>query len=164
MISTEVNMKYCSDCKKIYFTENEKCECGKRFSKKLDSNAPIEVICVSSEKRGEAEQCLINAEIPYSVQDRSGYSPSVGKIQGDVAYLVPLSFLKTAIEVLSENGLLEKPEWYSQLPDSAPEWEEMPEGKARAIRIVSIIGFLVLIYICVAGVDYLANLFSILVK
>ena len=99
-------MKYCSDCKKIYFTENEKCECGKRFSKKLDSNAPIEVICVSSEKRGEAEQCLINAEIPYSVQDRSGYSPSVGKIQGDVAYLVPLSFLKTAIEVLSENGLL----------------------------------------------------------
>lgn len=157
-------MKYCKNCKRVSFTEDERCVCGKRFAKSFDNSDPAELITAEPSKQEDIERCLSKAEIPYSVQDRSGYSPSVGKLQGDIIIMVPISFLKKAIGVLEENGFTEKPEWFDKLPDGEPMWEEMPEGKARAVRILSIIGFLIVIYLCVAGVDYIANLLFGFVK
>ena len=150
-------MKYCNSCKSVSFSEGERCGCGKRFAKKFENDVPVKLVDVDSTKSEQTERCLSKAEIPYSMIDNSGYSPAVGKLQGDITFLVPISFLKTAISVMSDSGLMEKPEWFEKLPESEPIWEEMPEGKARAVRILSIIGFLFLIYLCVAGVDYITN-------
>ncbi len=157
-------MKYCSRCKEIYFSDGDKCECGKKFAKKFDFDVPVKLVTVSHENKSQIEMILSKADIPYSEQDNSGYSPSVGKISGEVDYLVPLGFLKKGIDLLSENGFVEKPEWYDSL--EIPEdyiWEEMPEGKRRVVQIFSIIAFILLIYICVAGADILAAKFAALI-
>ncbi len=157
-------MKYCAECKKVYFTDEERCECGSKFRKELDLEAPTELICVERGKSADIERCLVKAKIPYSINDGSLYSPSIGKITGAVSFLVPLSFLKKGIGALLDVGLMQKPDWYEKLdlPDE-PEWEEMPKGKRTAVRIISVLVFMIIIYLCVAGVDLIANLFTLLI-
>ena len=158
-------MKYCSNCKKVFFSESDKCECGKKFARKLDLDSPVEVFRSSNDSTKAAERCLVDAQIPYSVSDGSGYSPSVGKLEGEVALLIPLAFLKKAVNVLSQGGVMDKPEWYDrlELPDD-PEWKEMARGKQTAVRVASFIAFLFLIYLCVSGVDLLAEKIFGLIK
>lgn len=150
-------MKYCSLCRRISFDDNEKCVCGRKFAKKYDFNDPAELITVPSDDQHRVESCLVKAKIPYSVQDDSQYAPVVGRLSGQVRFLVPISFLKKGLDALQENGISDKPDWYDKLdlPDD-PQWEDMPEGKRRIVKAVSVIGFLVIIYLCVAGVDLAA--------
>ncbi len=154
-------MKYCAACKRVFFTEDDRCECGKRFKKKLAYDEPVELARTTGERRFDFEKCLAGAEIPYSLIDGSGYSASVGRIGGDIVLLVPLGFLKKGIDALEGSGLSERPDWYGklELPDE-PVWEEMSPGKRTAVRALSIFVFLVLIYLCVAGVDWIAGLFA----
>ena len=155
-----MNMKYCARCKIISFSEEEKCECGKHFAKKYDLDAPVVLIRANGGERGAVEKLLIGADIPYSVSEDPAYSPSIGRISSAAAYLVPLGFLKKGIDALSEGGIMTRPEWYDKLdmPDHY-EWHEMPAGKRTVVRIASLLIFAILIWLCVAGVDIIAQLF-----
>lgn len=152
-----MDMKYCSKCKRVFFTDNERCECGKKFRKKYDNDSPVALIADNGEKREAIAECLFKADIPYSITETSGYSASIGRIGRDALFTIPLAFLKKGLDALEKAGLAEKPEWYDKLdlPDD-PQWEEMPEGKRIVVKIVSILAFLVMIYLCVAGVDLIA--------
>ena len=153
---SENKMKYCKACKTVSFIDGEECVCGRKFAKIFDLNDPVVLTVADGEKRPDIESALQKAEIPYSVEEDRAYSPSVGKISGAAAYLIPIGFLKKGLDAIGE-----KPDWYDKLdlPDD-PEWEEMPKGKRTAIRVISFIAFLVLIWACVAGVDLIAGLFT----
>lgn len=151
-------MKYCAECKKVFFTDSERCECGKKF-KKFDTDVPVELIAVTGEKKADVERCLVKAEIPYSEIDLAGYTPAIGKVGSGYSYLIPLAFLKKGIIALEDGGLMNRPEWFEQLdlPDD-PEWKEMSPAKRAAVKAASIMVFLLLIFLCVAGVDFIAGL------
>lgn len=158
------SISYCGKCKQIFLkADGQRCECGGKFSRKFDIDSPVEIVRVNSAQRNDVERILSKAEIPYSVSEDSGYSPAIGKISGGAALLVPLCFVKKAAHALGDGGLISEPGKYDDigLPDDPEnEWEEMPEGKARVIRVLAILGFLVLIYLCVAGVDLIAAWFG----
>ena len=154
-------MNYCAACKRVSFTEDARCECGHKYKKKLSFDEPVFLVKADGSDRRSFEKCLAKAEIPYSVIEDGSYSPVVGKLSGDAAILVPLGFLKKGIDALVENGLMQRPEWYEklELPDE-PVWEEMSPVKRTTVRALSIVVFLFLIYLCVAGVDVIAQLFE----
>ena len=45
------------------------------------------------------------------------------------------------------------------LPDE-PEWEEMSPTKRRIVKVLSVVGFMVIVYLCMAVVDIIAALVS----
>ena len=143
---------YCSKCKRILLKpDGDICECGGKIQLDFGMDIPVEIVRVNSAQRYDAEKSLSKAGIPYSVSEDSGYSPAIGKISGGAALLVPLCFVKKAAHALGDGGLIDEPQKYDdiELFDSdnpEEEWEEMPEGKARVIRILAVIGFLFLIY------------------
>lgn len=155
-------MQYCSKCKKIEFSENKKCDCGKKFASKIDLNQPVKLITVDKVNKGIVEQTLVKAKIPYSEQVVSKISPVMGVADGSYIYYVPISFFKKGIDALSSVSAMEIPEYYEKLdlPDE-PEWKEMSPTKRRIVKILSIVGFIVVVYLCVAAVDLLANFLTV---
>lgn len=147
-------LKFCPHCKRVSLSNEERCKCGKKFAKKFETDTAAELACVSSDKLFDIERCLQKADIPYSLTEHSGYSASIGKISGDTSVLVPLGFLKRSYTVLSEEGVADLPD--SRLMNALPDdevWEELPAGKAAAVRAAAIIAFMVIVFLCVSGVD-----------
>ena len=155
-------MKYCSKCKKIEFSENKNCDCGKKFTSKIDLNQPVKLIAAQESNKNIIEHTLVKAKIPYSEQVVSKFSPVMGVEDGSYVYYVPLSFFKKGIDALSGVSAMEIPDYYDKLdlPDE-PEWKEMSPAKRRAVKILSVIGFIVVVYLCVAAVDLLANFLTV---
>lgn len=154
-------MKYCSNCKRVVFSENKSCECGKKLSDKIDYNAPVLLIAADEVNRNIIEHTLIKEKIPYSEKVVSRVIPVYGVEDGKHIYYVPIGFLKKAIDVLSGVSAMEIPEYYSllDLPEE-PEWEEMSPFKRNAVRALSAIGFIIIVFLCVTAVDVVANLFT----
>ncbi len=154
-------MKYCSECKKIEFSENKNCSCGKKLVGKVDLNQPVKLVAVDELNKGIVEHTLVKAKIPYSEQLVNKVSPVMGVDDGNYVYYVPLSFLKKAIDALSGVSAMQIPEYYDKLdlPDD-PEWVEMSPAKRRIVKALSVIGFIVIVYLCVAAVDIVANIFT----
>ena len=153
-------MKYCSKCKKIVFSEDNSCECGKKLLKdnKIDFNQPVQLIAVDEVNKDIVEHTLVKEKIPYSERVVSKVMPVLGVENGQHIYYVPISFLKKAIDALNGVSAMEKPDYYGSLDlPEEPEWEEMSPVKRNAVRVLSAIGFIVLVFICVAGVDLIAN-------
>ena len=155
-------MKYCSKCKKIEFSENKNCDCGKKFTRKIDLNQPVKLIAVQEINKDIIERTLVKAKIPYSEQVVSKISPVMGVDDGSYVYYVPLSFFKKGIDALSGVSAMEIPDYYDKLdlPDE-PEWKEMSPTKRKVVKFLSIVGFIVIVYLCVAAVDILANFLTV---
>ena len=153
-------MKYCSKCRKISFSEDNNCECGRKFSAKLDLNQPVKLVEVDEIKKGIVEQTLVKEKIPYSEQTVSKVSPVMGVQDGRYVYYVPISFLKKSIDALGGVSAMEIPDYYEKLalPDN-PEWEEMSPLKRKVIRFVSFVGFILIVFACVTAVDIITGFF-----
>ncbi len=153
-------MKYCSRCRKIYFSENV-CSCGKKLSEKIDLNQPVRLIAVDEVNKGIVENTLIKEKIPFSESVVSKVTPMMGVEDGKYVYFVPISFLKKAIDALNGVSAMDIPDYYEKLdlPDE-PEWEEMSPFKRNAVRILSVIGFIIIVFLCVSAVDLIANIFT----
>lgn len=155
-------MKYCLNCKKIFFTDDKHCECGTKLIAKPDFDYPVSVSVVSGVDKDIVRSTLDNSKIPYSLQTvrEKGLSVTVPGLETDsFDFLVPLKFYKKAIDALVGVSAIKEPDYYDKLDlPEAPEWEDMPSGKQTAIRIASAIGFIVIVWLCVAGVDLLAEL------
>ena len=85
----------------------------------------------------------------------------MGVENGNYVYYVPISFLKKAIDALVGISAMELPDYYDKLdlPDE-PEWEEMSPTKRRIVKVLSVVGFMVIVYLCMAVVDIIAALVS----
>ena len=155
-------MKYCSKCKKIEFSENKNCDCGKKLTNKIDLNQPVRLIAVEEVNKSIVEHTLVKAKIPYSEQVVSKISPVMGVDDGSYVYYVPISFFKKGIDALSGVSAMEIPDYYDKLdlPDD-PEWKEMSPTKRKIVKALSIIGFIVIVYLCVAAVDLVANFLTV---
>ncbi len=152
-------MKYCSKCKKLVFSDDTKCECKGKLTEKIDLNMPVQLTAVSDVNKEIVKSALCKGKIPYSTTTVSKITPVLGVEDGFEVFYVPISFLKKGIDALVGVSAMEIPDYYDKLdlPDD-PEWEEMSPFKRNAVRVLSAIGFIVLVWICVAGVDFVANL------
>ena len=154
-------MKYCQKCKHVSFSDDDKCECGARFVKKIDYDSPVHVITAQGSDRLKVQRIFSKINLPFSELDLSGYSPAVGKIGDEAQYFVPLGLIAEAIDALSNAGMITKPDWYDKIevPDDYV-WREMSERRRMVVRVLSIIVFLGLIWACVTGVDLLVDIFT----
>ncbi len=153
-------MKYCPKCKKIEFSENKLCELGHKLKSDADPQQPAALLTANEINKGIIEETLIKAQIPYSVQQTSKVTPVMGVEDGSYIYYVPIGFVKKAIDALTGVSAMEIPDYYDKLdiPDE-PVWEEMPPAKRRLVRALSVIGFIAVVYLCVAAVDFVAAFF-----
>ncbi|MBQ5565738.1 MAG: hypothetical protein IIT42_02700 [Clostridia bacterium] len=154
-------MKYCSKCKKLDFSKNEKCDCGKKLIVNPEFDLPVKLIEFDEVNKGIIEQALIEADIPYSEQALSKVTPVMGVSDGRYVCFVPIGFMKKAIDALCGVSAMESPEYYDKLllPEN-PEWKEMSPLKRKVVKFLSVIGFALLVYLCVAGVDIIVALFT----
>ena len=77
-----------------------------------------------------------------------------GNVSGKHVFYVPFCFLKKAYDTLATAGLSELPDYYDELEYGADDdWHEMSPRKRNIVRVLSIIAFAVIVYICAAGVD-----------
>ena len=154
-------MNYCPKCKKIDFSDNSTCSCGKKYQTITDYTQPVKLLAADDVNKGIIEQTLEKENIPYSQQAVSRITPIMGVENGNYVYYVPISFLKKAIDALVGISAMELPDYYDKLdlPDE-PEWEEMSPTKRRIVKVLSVVGFMVIVYLCMAVVDIIAALVS----
>lgn len=158
-------MKYCSKCKRLVFNDEKKCKCGGKLTEKIDLNQPAYLTAVDDTNKEIICAELERNKIPYSMGTVSKVMPVYGVEDGQHIFYVPVSFMKKAIDTLTSISAMEQPDFYDKLdlPEN-PEWEEMSPVKRRLVQIFSVVGFIVLVWLCVAGVDFVANMFSNFVR
>lgn len=158
-------MKYCSKCKRLVFNDEKRCDCGGKLTEKLDFSKPAYLAAVSDVNKDIVCAELERNGIPYSVDKVSKVTPVYGVEDGQYIFYVPVSFIKKGIDALTGISAMEQPDYYGklELPEN-PEWEEMSPLKRRLVQVFSVVGFIVVVWLCVAGVDFVANLFVNLVR
>lgn len=161
-------MKYCSKCKKLIFSDDIKCSCGKKLTENPNDDVPVVLIVAESVDKERIKASLDDSDIPYSMQiqnDRTNVTSVPGIETAAYRFLVPLGFYKKAVDVLVGISAMELPEHYDDiLTTDEPEWEEMSPTKRNVVRILSALGFIILVWLCVAGVDLIAELITSLFK
>lgn len=147
-------MKYCKKCKRLVFNDTDICGCGKKLIDNPDAELPCELISVDETKCALIESTLTKAEIPYS--DAAVKVQMIfGAASGQHNFYVPIGFMKKAVDALAAVNAMELPKYYDELPDK-PVWEEMSPAKRNVVRVLSVLLFAAVVYICSAGVDYAA--------
>lgn len=154
-------MKYCSKCKKIIFSDDNRCSCGKKLVDNPDGNSPVKLIVAATFDKDRIKAALDDSDIPYSMQiekNRSNVTSVPGIETAEYSFFVPLGLYKKAIDTLVGISATELPDYYDKIEDSGEfEWEEMSPKKRNLVRFLSAIGFIILIWLCVAGVDFVAE-------
>lgn len=157
-------MKYCSKCKKLVFSDDEKCTCGKKLTDKIENDLPLCLVSANGVDKDRIKALLDENGIPNSMQfaKRQSKVTSVPGIEtAEYTFYVPLGFYKKSIDLLVGTSDMELPDNYDLIPESdESQWEEMSPFKRNAVRLLSGLGFIVLVWLCVAGVDFIANLLS----
>ena len=167
-------MKYCGKCKEIYFSDNYiKCRyCGKKLISDPSSWSPVHIITANGFELERIRAAVESADIPYSYQESkndAGIQILNSAPPENCDVFVPLSAYNDALEVLIGIGALKE----NDIPDiddenkalledtkKNTENEELSPQKARLIRILSAIAFLIIL----AGVVYLTDLFTGFIK
>ena len=150
-------MKYCKKCKQIKFTDDVNCSCGKKLIENVSLDAPCELLRTDETNSVKIDSVLAKSGVPYSDVMTNKVQMLFGSVTGDHIFYVPICFLKKSIDSLVAVNAMEQPDYYDKidLPDE-PQWEELSLVKRNIVRALSIIGFAVLVYLCVAGVDTVA--------
>ena len=147
-------MKYCKKCKRLSFTGDEICSCGKKLTTDPAPDVPCELIRTEETESVQVASCLTQAEIPFSDVMTDKVQMMWGNVSGKHVFYVPLCFLKKSCDAVSPLGISELPPYYDKLDyyDGA-EWKEMSPLKRNIVRILSVAAFAVIVYLCIVGVD-----------
>ncbi len=150
-------MKYCKKCKRLNFTEDTLCTCGKKLIEDVKSDVPCELICADESDAVQIASSLNKADVPFSDVLTDKVQMMFGSVSGKHTFYVPLCFYKKSIDTLASANNIEIPDYYDKiLVSDDTQWEELPPLKRNIVRILSVIVFAVLVYLCVAGVDMAA--------
>ena len=160
-------MKYCPRCKCILPADApERCgECGKRLVVDPAGASPVRLVTAKGVDFQRACDALSESGIPFSHQIEQNDAVIRMMIQVPAAFsdvFVRLSDYDTALEVMQEIGLederrvqpdSEQLEKIAEAKKEQTESEELSPGKARLVRIISGIAFLLIL----AGVVFLTD-------
>ena len=169
-----MEMKYCTKCKNI--TNDDKAEICSECRKKLISDpapsSPVRIITAQGFEFEHICAALDDGGLPYSYSRENNDALFRAGVPSAAAYneiFVPLTYYPDAQEILENIGA--KDERHAVMLSSEDlqklehakameKGDEMSPGKARAIRIVSGIAFLLLL----AGVVFATDWVIALVK
>ena len=158
-------MRYCTRCKCLYKNDQtESCPvCGRKTITDPSHFSPVRIVTANGFELERIRAALEDGDIPYSYQE----APRDAGIQilnaappENCDVFVPLSAYQQAVELLIGIGALQE----DAIPDEADPVlqkaqkeaaeEELPPQKAKMIRIVSGIGFLLLLVLVVWLTDF----------
>lgn len=169
-------MKYCGKCKKLYFnTEDAKCPvCNRKFIDEPSHFSPVYLITANGFELERIRASLDSANIPYSYQNEkreTGIRILNSAPPENCEVFVPISAYHDAVDTLIGIGAIKdnnipyiNENDLKKLNDSKAEAkkadEELSPKKARIVRILSFIAFLLIL----AATVYLADFIIALVK
>lgn len=164
-------MKYCSKCKNLHFSkELDKCpRCGKKLINEPSHYSPVKIVTANGFELERIKSALTQADIPFSVSEEK-YDTGLQILNSappeNCAFCVPIAHYDKAVETLVGIGALSE-EKIHELDKEDEEFleksrqkekdEELPEGKARLIRIFSFLGFLIVLVGFAYLVDWLLS-------
>lgn len=150
-------MKYCKKCRRVIDTENDHCSCGNKLFEEIKYDCPCELISGNEASAAKAASLLTREGIPYSDVLTDKVHMMFGSVSGNHTIYVPFCFLKKSFDILVSDGITETPSYYDKLSyyDDI-EWKELSPLKRNAVKILSVIAFACLVYLCIAGVDAVA--------
>lgn len=165
-------MKYCSKCKKLYFTaDGERCvRCGRRLIDEPSHYSPVELVTANGFELERIKAALTDGEVAFSVQEikkDTGIQILNSAPPENCAVFVPVSDYQKAVEVLAGIGALDENDIEEigdddrqklEKAENDSKSEEMSPRKRFWVRLLSFIGFLLLIAAVVYFTDFLASL------
>ena len=147
-------MKYCKKCRRIASDDEKGRICSHMLSDNFEKESPCELICTDEASALSVSSSLSAEKIPFSDVLTDKVQMVWGNVSGKHVFYVPFCFLKKAYDTLATAGLSELPDYYDELEYGADDdWHEMSPRKRNIVRVLSIIAFAVIVYICAAGVD-----------
>ena len=165
-------MKYCSKCKKIHTNKELKnCPiCKRKLIENPSHYSPVNLITANGFELERIRSALTQADIAFSVKEEN-YDTGLQILNTappeNCSFFVPLSHYDKAVETLIGIGALKsnpleeldkEDEDFLEKSREQEKKEELPEGKARLIRILSFLAFLVFLGIFAFAVDWLLSL------
>ncbi len=166
-----ISMKYCSKCKKIHHNK-ELTQCPKCRRKLIDDpnyNSPVNIITANGFELERIKSALTDAEIPFSVKEErydTGLQILNSAPPENCSFFVPLSRYDEAVDTLIGIGALDEntlqaldkeDEAFLEKSRENEKNDELPEDKARMIRILSFIAFLAILAGFVFLTDHLLS-------
>lgn len=170
-------MKFCSECKRAHMDDVNICPvCDRKLKSIQDINEPVLLCVTGGVERSIVCGALTDAQIPYieTVYGKQGVSNDL--VTGydvklsNIAITVPYSALPKAYDVLLSVGIENddiKPiaqkaqadieEYKSKLKETNKD-KPMSNAKKTTVKVLSAIGFLVLVAAVVFGTDYVIEL------
>ncbi len=161
-------MKYCGKCKRLFSGANtEHCPgCGRRAIDSPSPSSPVFLLTANGFELERITAALHGAGIPSTYQETrrdAGLQILNAAPPENCDLYVPLAAYEEASDLLIGIGALREEDAFAQddpaLPETAPpaEEEDLPDKKAKAIRIASAILFLGLIAAAVFLADLLCE-------
>ncbi len=168
-------MKYCSKCKKIYINMEEKnCpQCNRKLIEEPSHFSPIHLITANGFEFERIRAAIDSAEIPYSyraAKKEPGLMILNSAPPENIDIFVPLSDYDDAVNILVGIGAMKEDELADMDEHSQEQFkkakkeaaeEELSPGKARIIRLLSAIGFLLALVGVSLLADFIAGLFGL---
>lgn len=166
-------MRYCPKCKKIYNDQKDTCDCGIDLIKnvKLNAKDPVYLVSTRGFDKNRIESVLSDYNITFEErQFRKQFSGQLIGVDNDVLVKIYVPFCEfnkakdLIIGIVSDEDFSEC-EIISEINISDEEEnKEMDPQKSFIWKTVSLFLFLFLIWLTVAGTDYIMALIKELIK
>ena len=164
-------MKYCTKCKKLYFSSDaEACtKCGRDLISDPNHHSPVDIVTANGFELERIKSALTEAEIPFTVQEcenDTGIQILNSAPPENCRVFIPLGFYTQASELLMGIGALKETEELSRedeerlLEERMKNEEEMSPKQRFWVKLLSLIIFIALL----AGVILLADLIGRLIN
>ena len=166
-------MKYCTRCKRLFLKqEHEVCPyCRKKTIDSPNPSSPVRIITANGFELERICAALSSGEIPYSYQQirkDTGLQILNSAPPENCDIYVPMSDYYNALEILAGIGAAHEDELdaaesssdeLKKIKASAPP-DELSPGKARLVRILSLIAF----FLVLTGAIYLTDALTGFIK
>lgn len=168
-------MKYCSVCKKLHNSNEEKCnECKKAYKEINDINEPVLLCVVGGLERNMICGALSDNDIPYLEQTYGSSGVANEIVTGydakllNISILVPYSALPKAYEIAGSVGVADEDmaDVVEQAQKDIEKYKEslndddknMTRAKRTTVKVLSVVLLLALVAGVVWGTDYIIEL------
>lgn len=157
-------MLYCPKCKSLCEDSAVRCpECGKRKLREPTQLDKVLLVTVTEMEAQRLEPVMKESGIPFEMHPSNiDGIPSIynsDAILSNQSFYVLLPQLEEAEKVVSDFRQKEAEAAKAAKADAqdTPEEEEMSRGKRMLVQIVSVLAFILLIWLVVMGTDWIAN-------
>lgn len=166
-------MRYCPKCKRIYNDQKDTCDCGIDLIKnvKLNAKDPIYLVSTRGFDKDRIESVLSDYDITFEERKfRKQFSGQLIGGDNDVLVKIYVPFCEFSkardliIGIVSDEDFSECESFGEINLSDKDESEEMSPQKRFIWKTISLFLFLFLIWLTVAGTDYVMALIKELIK